>query len=250
MGRFAGKTFLVTGASSGIGRAVSVAIDKDGGRVVLLGRDEEKLKETLAMLNVRQGHVPVSFDLTDFSQYNTFFSQLKEQGIVLDGMVHCAGTTSILPLRILNVNNATEMFNIHFFSFLELVKRYSKKGISNGGSIVGISAISAHVPQKCMTAYAAAKAAMESACRTLSLELVEKNIRINSVVVGGVKSAMSEKVTEILQGMESNYENPTQHQLLGIATPEQIVGPILFLLSEDSSYITVRELYADGGLLG
>lgn len=249
MKRFQEKSVLVTGASSGVGRAAAIAISREGGRVVLVGRDPDKLKETRNRMESPGHHVTIPFDLLELDRYKELFGKIKEKDIVLDGMVHCAGTTAILPLRVWNRNAAMDLFKIHYFSFIELVKNYSRKGVSNGGSIVGISAMNAHTPQKCMTAYASAKAAMESACRTLSIELIEKGIRINSVVLGGVRTNMSETAGNVIAKTGSKYENPVLRQMIAVAEPEQVVGPILFLLSEESSYITGRELYADGGLL-
>lgn len=246
---FIGMTFLVTGASSGIGKALSQKIATNGGRVIMIGRDKTKLKNAVKTLDRSDEHVTFAFDLTDFTNYKEIFSLLKNQNIRLDGLVHCAGFTEVLPLRVMNHNNALKLFDIHYFSFIELVKQYSKKGVNNGGSIVGVSAINAHTPQKCMTAYAAAKSAVESACRTLALELAEKKIRINSVVVGGVNTNMSEKASEVIATIGTTYENPVQRQLLGIQEPSQIADIIAFLLSNESSSITGREIYADGGLL-
>lgn len=250
MKKFSDKVYLVTGASSGIGKALSQNIAKHGGRVVLVARDKDKLERSMSELPQDQRHLVIDYDLTDFENYDEIFGRIKSEGIKLDGMVHCAGIADVLPLRIMNRNNALKLFDIHYFAFIELVKRYTKKGVSNGGSIVGVSAINAHTPQKCMTAYAAAKSAVESACKTLALELTEKGIRINSIVVGGVGGTniagdMSEAVTTI----GSTYENPIQRQLLGLEKPCQIAEVISFLLSEESSCITGRALYADGGLL-
>ncbi len=240
---------LVTGASSGIGRETAVSLSKGGSKLVLVSRNEKDLMDTLSLMSNRDAHLVVPYDLCDFDNYGNLFDQIKDSGFILKGMVHCAGISRIIPLRAINKNNSMDIFDIHYFAFLELVKWYAKRGISEGGSIVGVSSINVHTPQKCMTAYASAKAAMESACRTLALELAEKNIRINSVVVGGISTKMSENVSTVLTGVKSDYVNPVARQLLGIGTPEQIVGVIKFLLSEESSFITGREIYADGGLL-
>lgn len=249
MGRFSGKTYLITGASSGIGKALSKTIAADGGRVVMIARDKRKLEEAVAQMPNVQDHLVIDYDLTDFEHYNEMFSRIKKEGIKLDGLVHCAGIADVLPLRVMNRGNALKLFDIHYFAFVELVKYYVKKGVSNGGSIVGISAMNAHTPQKCMTAYAAAKSAVESACKTLALELTEKEIRINSVVVGGVDTNIASNMSEAVIAVGSTYENPVQRQLLGIEKPEQIADVISFLLSDASSCITGRALYADAGLL-
>ena len=249
MERFLGKTYLITGASSGIGKALAQNIAMNGGRVVLIARSRNKLEETIAEMPREQKHLIIDFDLTDFDNYKNMFNILRKEKIILSGLVHCAGFADVLPLRIMNHNNAMKLFDIHYFAFIELVKYYTKKGISNGGSILGVSAINAHTPQKCMTAYAAAKAAVESACKILALELTEKGIRINSVVVGGVETNIAEKMSEVIATTGSFYENPVQRQLLGIEKAEQIADVISFLLSDESSCITGRAIYADGGLL-
>lgn len=247
--KFSGKTFLVTGASSGIGRALSQNIASQGGRVVMIAREEKKLEETRKAMEKISDHIVIPYDLLNLDNYKEIFGKLKQENITLDGLVHCAGFTEILPLRIMSRDKALRLFDIHYFAFIELVKYYVKKGTSNGGSIVGISAINAHTPQKCMTAYAAAKAAVESACKTLALELSEKNIRINSVVVGGVETAMAETAGNVITAVGTSYENPVNRQLLGIEQPQQIADVISFLLSKESSCITGRALYADAGLL-
>ncbi len=247
--RFSDKSVLITGASSGIGEATAIRLSNEGARCILLGRKENALVNTLNQMNNKEQHLIIRYDLTDLDNYSDLYSFIKENNIVLNGLVHCAGISKILPLRTMNKNNAMELFDIHYFSFIELVKMYAKKGISDGGSIVAVSAINAHVPQKCMTAYAAAKAAVESACRTLALELNEKSIRINSVVVGGIHSPMGNSIDSMKGKISDNYENPVNRQLLGIGTTDQIASAILFLLSEDSSFITGRELFVDGGLI-
>ena len=246
---FEDKCILITGGSSGIGRATAIALSKAGARVAIVARNKERMLDTISMMDDSKKHLFIAYDLSDLTNYGTVFNELKREGFILDGLVHCAGVSRVLPLRALSLGNMTEIFNIHFFSFLELVKWYAKKGVSNGGSIVGISAINAHVPQKCMTVYSSSKAAVECACRSLALELVEKNIRINSVVVGGIKTEMSEVTGGQINSIKSDYVNPVSRQILGIGSADSIVGAIRFLLSEDSSFITGREIYADGGLL-
>lgn len=249
MKRFEGKTILVTGASSGIGRATVERLNNEGARCVMIARDEAKLKEAAERTANPEAHIIIAFDLGKIENYSEIFKVIKDKGLCLDGLVHCAGFTKVLPLRTLSYESSLELFRIHYFAFIELVKWYSKKGISNGGSIVGISAINSHIPQKCMTVYASAKAAVEAACRSLAVELSEKGIRINSIVVGGVATNMGSEVHEITQAVNTEYVNPVTRQLLGVGRPEQIADAISFLLSDDASFITGREMYVDGGLL-
>ena len=248
--RFVNQYIMVTGASSGIGRETAMRLSQEGGRVCLLARSAENLETTCSMMDRPDEHIVIPYDLLDFDHYNDIFSDLKKKGIVLNGLVHCAGMTMITPLRTISRESASKMMEIHYYSFLELVKRYAKKGASDGGSVVAVSAINAHTPQKCMTAYAAAKSAVETACRTLALELSEKGTRINSVVVGGLDNRMDGFLSEeTMGGLGSTYENPVGRQLLGLGKTTDISSVILFLLSKESGFITGRELYADGGLL-
>ena len=250
------KYYLITGASSGIGRATVETLDKLGACCVMIARDEEKLQKVRSGLGHPDNHLIIPYELRDMEHYGEMFKLLKKKGVLLSGMVHCAGITKVTPLRTFSMNQAMELFEIHFFAFLELIKWYSKKGVSDGGSIVGVSAINAHVPQKCMTAYASAKSAVEGACRTLALELSEKGIRINTVVVGGISGGMGADLREtvdvaqtVTQGDgHTRYVNPVSRQLLGVGTPSQIADVITFLLSDGASFITGREIYADGGL--
>lgn len=251
------KYYLITGASSGIGRATVEKLSNCGARCILVARDMEKLDLVRQSLAIPENHIIIPYDLTDLEHFSDLFGRIRDQKITLKGMVHCAGITKVTPLRTLSQSQIMELFNIHFFAFIELVKWYAKKGVSNGGSIVGISAINAHVPQKCMTAYASAKMAVEGACKTLSVELAEKGIRINSIVVGGISGGMGSDIKETVRSLEkisnegnrNGYGNPVDRQLLGIGNPKQIADAIYFLLSEQSSFITGREMYVDGGLL-
>lgn len=240
---------MITGASSGIGRAVAILMSNRGYRCILIARDIGRLEDTLSAMRNPDTHIIIQYDLTDLEHYDSMFKIIKDKDVVLKGLVHCAGITKPTPLRTININNSIELFKIHYFSFIELVKWYAKKGVSEGGSIVGISSINVHIPQKCMTSYAAAKGAVEAACRSLAVELSEKGIRINTVVAGGINTSMGSEIADIKDTLKSTYENPVNRQLLGIGNPEQIASVIGFLLSEEASFITGREIYADGGLL-
>lgn len=239
-----GKRILVTGASSGIGRAVAVLLSELGAKVVIIGRNEERLQETFDMLE-GDGHVQAVFDLTEFERYDELFKQIRSSGDKLNGLVHCAGIAKVIPIKVVSVHNITEMLQVNFISFMELVKHFSKKNNSSGGSIVGISAINAHYPQKCMSVYAASKGALEMAVSSLAVELFEKGIRVNAVVPGPIRTAMAEQFSEV-SGEESNIVG---RQLIPLGEPEDIANMTAYLLSDASRFITGRNVYVDGGRL-
>ena len=149
-----------------------------------------------------------------------------------------------VPLRIMTADEYNSIFAVNYFGFVNMVSMYSKRKFNTGGSIVGISAVNVHVPQKCMTLYASSKAAVEAAVKTMALELADQRIRVNAVIPGAVASPMSDMIDK------NTMEEIVSHQLLGMLTPEQIANFIVFLLSDKSSAITGRSIYADGGALG
>ncbi len=239
-----GKRILVTGASSGIGRAVAVLLSELGAKVVIIGRDEERLQETFDML-IGDGHTKQIFDLVEFDCYDQLFKEIRNSGSKLDGLVHCAGIAKVIPIKVVSIHNMTEMLQVNFMSFMELVKHYSKKNNSTGGSIVCMSAINAHYPQKCMSVYAASKGALEMAVSSLAVELFEKGIRVNAIVPGPIRTAMAEQFSEV-SGDESNIIG---RQLIPLGEPEDIANMTAYLLSDASRFITGRNVYVDGGRL-
>ena len=239
-----GRKIMVTGASSGIGRAAAIILGQLGAGVVLCGRDEKRLQETLAAME-GTSHSTISFDVRDFSSYESVFKKaVGADGCPLDGLVHCAGVAVPTPTRVMNEEVIHEILDVNYVSFMLLVRQYSKKKYNRGGSIVAVSAVNAHYPQKCMSAYAGSKLALEASVKALALELVDQAIRINCVVPGGVNTPMAQ------QGFEETKEYLGQKALLGMAEPEDVANMIAFLLSDMSRKITGRAMYVDCGWLG
>lgn len=241
---FSGRKILVTGASSGIGQATAILLSQLGAAVVLVARDMEKLSQTLNRMENPARHMAVAFDLNDFERYEEMFQKSVEDGVKLTGLVHSAGIVKAIPLKVIKPENVKEIFDTNFFAFLYLTSKYAKKKFSDGGSVVGVSAINAHHPDKCMSVYAASKSALEAAVRTLALELTGQGIRINSVIPGAVNTPMIKGIDE------ERVKAIAGRQLLGMEEPQQIADVIAYLLSDRSSAITGRNVYADAGALG
>lgn len=238
------RKILVTGASSGIGRAVSILASQLNASVVLCGRNEGALEKTMAMMNHPEKHHSISFDVKEFEAYDEVFREAVSDGILLDGLVHCAGIAKVTPVRMMTPSIIKEIMETNFYSFMSLVNAYAKKKYSCGGSIVAVSAANTHYPQKCMSVYAASKAAVEASVKTMALELAAQKIRINCVAPGAVNTPMMQVSSE--EALQKILEK----QLLGAGKPEDIANVIAFLLSDASSFITGRCVYADGGMLG
>lgn len=238
------RKILITGASSGIGRAVAILASKLGASLILCARDEERLRKTHNKLEGFERHKCFAFDIKDFEKYEEVFAKAVSDGRKLDGLVHCAGIANPLPVRAMRPLAVTEIMDVNFHSFLYLMNAYAKRKNSCGGSVVAVSSVNSHYPQKYMSVYAASKAALEAAVKTMSLEVAAQNIRINCVIPGAVETPMM-KMTD-----PNVLEEILSRQLLGVGQPEDIANMAVFLLSDAASFITGRSLYVDGGRLG
>lgn len=242
------KKILITGASSGIGRETAILATRLGATIVLCGRDEQRLKETRQFMEDSKKHITIVYDLCDFEHYNDLFDQAVADGIHLKGLVHCAGIASVLPLRAMKHKQVQNVMDTNFGSFMELMSFYGKRKYSDGGSVVAVSAINAHYPQKCMSAYAASKAAIEAAASSFALELSVQGIRVNCVVPGSIDTPMAHGFTDNVG--EDKLDLINKSQLLGMGRPIDVANMIAYLLSDASSFITGRQMFVDGGRLG
>lgn len=236
-----GKTILITGASSGIGRATAVACSQQGATVFVTGRNEARLAETLSLL-AGEGHEAVACDLTSDEDVKTLAGRLPK----LDGIVHCAGTQQTCITKMLNKGVLEGLMDTNFFSAAVLNAALMKaKLLVKGASVVIVSSAAAsRVAEVGNAAYSASKGALTAYSRVLAAELAPRNIRVNTIAPGMVRTALMEQfdVTE-----EEFLENEKQYPL-GYGKPEDVAYAIVFLLSDASRWITGTELLMDGGL--
>lgn len=240
-----GKKIMITGASSGIGREIAILASQLGSQVFLVGRNNDKLEDTMSRLE-GVNHDYISYDLNKLDEIEKIF----EKGIgynqkKFDGLVYSAGISKVIPLNSISYKNMNEIMNINFYSFIMMVKLFSKKKYSCSGSIVSLSSTAAIIPERCQTIYASSKAALNSATSTLAIELNEKKIRINTIIAGYTDTPMTRVV---IDEMSLEHHNKlAQRQLLGICQPEDIANMAMFLLSDASKAITGRNVFVDGG---
>ena len=243
-----GRHILITGASSGIGRACAILASRLGASVTLVARREEALEETRHQMECPERHHCVVADLCQQKSAKVVMDNALNYGKI-DGLVHAAGISPILPIGVLSELMPMEALQVNLLSFLQLVKFYSKckYGIP-GGSIVALSSISAEVGWPTGSVYCATKGALSSAVRALSLELSDAKTRVNAVMPSYIKTPMSEAMQEsFVEKTEQN--DPTKLQPLGWGEPEQVASVVCFLLSGASSFITGANIPVDGGYL-
>lgn len=235
------KTVLVTGASSGIGRAIAIACANSGYAVVLNGRNVERLNETLAQMS-GDGHIILPADLTDGAQRQA----LAEQVPVLNGVVHCAGIGSRVLCKMLEQDDVQHVMEANFHAPVLLqAALLQEKKIAAGASVVFIASAAATMPSVGNAIYSASKAALISYAKCLSLELAARKIRVNCISPAMVWTdlALVGATEEQLREAEQNYP------LKRYAQPEDIAPMATYLLSDEASWITGSNYELTGGAL-
>ncbi len=238
-----GKTILVTGASSGIGRQTAVTLSEVGAKVILTARREAELQKTMEMLS-GNGHAYYPYDICDLEGMDGFVKKIVEEKGHMQGLVFCAGIAESRPCKMTTPEAMHHMMMTNFFSFYEMVRQFMKKKYSDEGSkIVVVSSVASIRPGKGQSAYAASKAAIDASILVLAQELMIRRININSVRPGMVNSPMIEKLTEENKKVEKNI------QPLGFVSMEDVAGLNAYLVSPAADMITGQGFDIDGGRL-
>lgn len=239
------RTILVTGASSGIGRATAILLSKLGARVILVARDVQHLEQTISALS-GSGHRVESFDLTAFNEIPHWLKTLATDFGGLDGLVHSAGVQSTQAVRFLNKATVDEVMAINLFASMALAKGFRQKGVHNpNSSMVFIASVMGLVGQAARVAYSASKGALISMSKSLALELARDHIRVNCVAPGVVWTAMTENLQNSITSAQFS-EIEAMHPL-GIGQPLDVAYAIAFLLADTSCWVTGSTLVVDGG---
>ncbi len=235
--RFAATdVFLVTGASSGIGRSVALLLNELGATVIGVGRDTGRLAAMRASAKAPDRlHVEVRDLAKDLEQLPGWVAGLVARHGQLKGLMHAAGAIKIEPLRTYSLNEARKLFDLNFFSGLLLAKAFSRKGsfAESGASLLFCSSIHAIRGMAGVLTYSATKGAIEASVRSLAAELRNKRIRVNAVCPGYINTEMTRL-----------YPPKDGHPL---ADPETVAPLCAFLLSDRAHLITGQSIVIDGG---
>ena len=236
-----GKTILVTGASSGIGRGIAIACSKMGASVIVNGRNEERLNETLLQMNGENNQKAVA-DLSNLGNVSSMVSALPK----LDGIVHCAGIGQRVLCKQLQESDLDNMMDVNFKAPVMLQTELLKqKKINKAASIVFIASIAAESPTIGNAMYCASKGAIISYANCLSIELAPRLIRVNCISPAMVWTDLIFKggITE-----EELKVDEKRYPLKRYGTPEDIANLSIYLLSDASSWMTGSNIKLTGGV--
>ena len=236
------KVILVTGASSGIGRATAIECSKLGAKLIITARNEERLKETLEALE-GEGHQMLLADLSDSDAIESLVNELPK----IDGFSCNAGVVNTQPIPFYKEDEIERIFKINTFSMMMLTKfLVKKKKLNKGASIVYTASIgNVYAAGVANGIYGASKCAIDGFMRTAAVELAPKGIRCNSVNPGMVETAIMDNLGRITA--EQFEEDKKKYPLGRYGRPEDIAWAIIYLLSDASSWITGTALKIDGG---
>jgi NAD(P)-dependent dehydrogenase (short-subunit alcohol dehydrogenase family) len=243
---FDGKWVLVTGASSGIGRATAIELARHGASVILLARDEERLAETARRLGDAE-HRIVSLDLSSHAEILPTILGIRKDTGPLYGMVHSAGIVHTRPLAANTVEIVRSELDVNLVAGLELARSVCRRNVieETGGSLLFVSSIYALVGMPGQTGYCAAKGATTAAVRAMAIELARRRIRVNTISPGLVMTEMTREALSILS--ESHVKKLEQAHPLGVGQPEDVARAAVFLMAPDTRWITGTDLVIDGG---
>ena len=235
-----GKTILVTGASSGIGRGIAVTCSKMGATVILNGRNQMKLGVTLAFLE-KGDHKMVVADLTNRESIHRMMAELPQ----LDGVVHCAGIGQRVLCKLATDKDINSIIDTNFKAPVILQTELLKsKKVKKGASIVFIASMAIWSPSIGNAFYSASKGAISSYANCLALELASRNVRVNCI-----SPAMVWTDLILQEGVDEDQlkEDESKYPLKRYGTPEDIANLAVYMLSEASTWMTGSNVKISGG---
>lgn len=237
-----GKTILITGASSGIGKAAALLCASLGAKCIITGRNEVRLNNSLNELT-GENHLSIVADISDKEE----IKKLCYESPNIDGIIHCAGIIQLLPYKSISSTAFEKIMAINLYAPFFITQSLLKKNkINKSSSITFISSISGPIiGSKGNLMYSASKSAVNGMIRVLALELAAKKIRVNGISAGMVRTEMW--INNEMQITEEQLITDEEKYPLGYGEPEDVANIAAFLVSDAAKWITGSIIVADGG---
>ena len=239
-----GKTILITGASSGIGKATAQRCSQAGASLILLGRNKERLENVLSSL-AGINHVAHILEITDFSAVENFAKIYLQSHKPIHGIINAAGITTTFPFKYCTTEKLDTFFKTNVYGAYNISRVFSKQSPTEGMSIVFITSVMASVGAKAKSIYGMTKGALLSGSKSLAMELASRKIRVNCISPGVVETPLIQG-SEYTQSDEA-FQKMIERHPLGLGKADDVAYACVFLLSDASRWVTGIDLKIDGG---
>lgn len=246
MADLTGKVAVITGGNSGIGQATAAEFVRAGAKVVISGRDRETLARSAA--GIAGEVLAVQADVTRLADLENLFERTEQKYGKVDVLFINAGMAVLKPMIDITEDDFDSVMDINFKgAYFTLQKALPY--LNDGASVILNTSINAHIGMPTTTVYAASKAALSSLIRTVSGELLSRNIRVNAVSPGPVETPFFSRLGMDARQMQGMAESIVGQVPLGrFGKPEELAKVVAFLASSDSSFLLGTEITADGGM--
>lgn len=242
------KVIIVTGASSGIGAQCAIDCSKMGAKVVLVARNEERLKQTLEQCEEPSRHMILPLDLSSSEGLKEAVKDVVAKVGKINGVVNCAGMSSVTPLKLVTDELLDQFFRTNVYSAINLSKEVTRVGNYDkevGCSIILFASIMGLCGEKCKTMYSATKGALIAAARSMACELAKNKVRVNVVSPGAIETPINANLPHMADP-ELRKELEDKH-LLGLGECSDIANACIYLLSDAAKWVTGQNFIVDGG---
>jgi len=247
--RFAGKRVVVTGGNSGIGLATARAFAAEGARVAIIGRDPATL--ATARAEIGPDAIAIQADLSSVAEIERAMGEVRDALGSVDILFANAGTGAMVPFEQVSETLWDQVIDLNVKGTYFTVQ-HCLPMMGRGGAIILCSSVSASRSMPGSSVYAASKAAINAIGRSLGGELVGRGIRVNVVMPGGVETPIMQRTPGVPpEAAEAVFRQMAEGTpMKRVGRPEEVAATVLFLASDDASYITATEFHVDGGVIG
>ena len=240
-----GKTIVVTGASSGIGRQCAIDCSRMGARVIIIARNRTRLQETFDSLS-GNSHMSFACDLSDPVEVTETGDAISKEVGKINGIVNCAGVSTTLPLKLMTHDKMEEMLKVNVLAAFDLTRELSKvKRMEEGSSIIFIASVMGNVGESGKSLYSMTKGALIAGARSLACEFAKRKIRVNTISPGAILTPINANLPH-MSDPERKAILANQH-LLGLGETTDVSNGVIYLLSDAARWVTGQNIIIDGG---